>query len=261
MDDAADVPPGSPGRPAADIPPAGDTGPNRAAAGLDRWRRELDDAYRGRPRHPILRRLAPEIARYGLKREYFDLVMEGIAMDLAGRRYATIGELAGYFDRVAGAVGLLCLQIFGLHDDPRAREYSRNLSYALQMTNVIRDMGNDARAGRFYVPEEDLSASGYSLESLKAGRADSSFYALGHMEARRAREWFEAARRSLTGDAKLRRRLAGAEVMRATYEALLARLDRALDLALDPVPVRLSLLEKVMTGLAAYAEARWQVGT
>jgi hypothetical protein len=81
------------------------------------------------------------------------------------------------------------------------------------------------------------------------------------MEARRAREWFEAARRSLTGDAKLRRRLAGAEVMRATYEALLARLDRALDLALDPVPVRLSLLEKVMTGLAAYAEARWQVGT
>src|SRR5688572_5619834 len=128
---------------------AGDAGdPVRAKDRLGHWREELDLMYRNAPRAAAMQELYLHVRDLKLKREYFNLLLEGIEWDLAKRRYESVDRLLEYCDRVAGAVGLLCLQAFGLHEDSRAREYSRNLSYGLQLTNMLRDVGQDVRAGR-----------------------------------------------------------------------------------------------------------------
>lgn len=225
VDDAVDL-----------APPTSSGSAAGAAEELARWREEVELCFKSQPRDPVMKALFPYVRMHRLKREYFALLLEGVGMDVAPRRYATIAELERYCDGVAGAVGLLCLQVFGIHDEPGATAYSRNLSLGLQVTNILRDLGTDACRDRVYLPQEDLSAFEYPEDRLKAGESSDAFHKLAKFEMGRARGYFMAAERAITP--AISRRIAGPEIMRATYQALLAKLEAAPDRALDPAAPR-----------------------
>jgi phytoene synthase len=233
---------------------AADLDPARGKEGLALWRQELALLYSGSPRAPVMRSLHPHIGKYGLKREYFEKLLQGMEMDLARRRYETIGELEEYCDCVAGAVGLLCLQVFGLHEDPLARDYSRYLSLGLQVTNILRDAGIDAGIDRVYLPQEDFRTFSYTEKQLKEGEVNMNWFNLARFTAGRARSYFGHADRALT--AGLRKSLVGPEIMRATYQVLLEKLTHALDAPVDRKVLRLSPVEKLLVAVSTWAEIR-----
>src|SRR5207237_3995868 len=129
------------------------------------------------PEHPIARQLAATVRRFPLPRAALEAIVEGCEMDLERTTYETFDELAPYCYRVASAVGLCCIEIFG-YTDPRARDYAINLGKALQLTNIMRDVGADARVGRVYLPQRDLKDFGVSEDDLLAGRHGEAFVRL-----------------------------------------------------------------------------------
>ncbi|MEK7476642.1 MAG: squalene/phytoene synthase family protein [Candidatus Coatesbacteria bacterium] len=232
-----------------------DLDPSRGKEAIARWREEVAACYDGFPKHPVMRNLHPLVRTLKLRREYFDMILTGMDMDLAGKRYANMDELLGYCDCVAGAVGLLVLQAMGLHEDERAREYSAHLSYGLQLTNILRDLREDADRGRVYLPADAMAAYGYSEAELRKGVASVGFFKTARFVAKRADEEFLRAREGL--DPMLRRRLLGPEIMRETYEALLHRIMKAADLSLDGHPPRLSQIEKIVIATATWVHVRY----
>jgi len=195
------------------------TDPVRQRAGLARWRADIARCYDGgTPEHPIARQLAAAVRDFNLPRAALEAIVEGCEMDLAHATYETAEDLYPYCYRVASAVGLCCIEIFG-YTDPRARDYAVSLGMALQLTNIIRDVGADARLGRVYVPQEDLRKFGVSNEDLRAGRYGDAFVALMEHEAARARGFYADARAAFPMvDA---RSLVPAEIMGRIYRALL----------------------------------------
>lgn len=201
------------------------------AAQVAMWKREVAACFEGGT--PLTRQgqaLAPLIGRFDLPRGAFDALVEGVEMDIGSRRYETFGELYEYCLRVASAVGLMCVQIFG-YSDPRARQYATDLGVALQLTNILRDVPGDLALGRVYLPQEDLRRFGVTEEALRreaaaAGRGIQSreVKALLAHQASRAREYYVRARASLPStDA---RRLVAAEIMGAIYFAILEKIER-----------------------------------
>ena len=210
-----------------DIADLGDErGVDRAAqrSQLERWRRDVALCYEpgGRPENPIAAGLARAVSAFAIPREALLAIIDGVEMDLDQVRYETADDLYPYCYRVASAVGLCCIEIFG-YTDPRAREYAVNLGTALQLTNIIRDVGADARDGRVYVPRQDLGRFGVTEDDLRAGRHSERFVQLMSHQAARAREFYRAARESFpTVDA---RSLVPAEIMRRIYLALLEEIE------------------------------------
>jgi 15-cis-phytoene synthase len=210
-----------------DIADLGDErGVDRAAqrTELERWRRDVARCYEpgGRPEHPIAAGLARAVSEFPIPREALLAIIDGVEMDLDQVRYETAEDLYPYCYRVASAVGLCCIEIFG-YTDPRAREYAVNLGTALQLTNIMRDVGADARAGRVYVPQEDLRKFGVTTEDLRAGRYTDEFVSLMRHQAARARQFYRAARDAFpTADA---RSLVAAEIMGRIYRALLDEIE------------------------------------
>jgi 15-cis-phytoene synthase len=203
-----------------------DLGTDAAAqgAGLAAWRRDIARCYEpgGTPEHPIARQLATAVRRFSLPRAALEAIVEGCEMDLVRTTYETFEDLAPYCYRVASAVGLCCIEIFG-YTDPRAREYAVNLGVALQLTNIIRDVGADAAGGRIYVPQQDLKAFGVSAADLTAGRHGDAFVRLMSHEAARAREHY--ARAWAAFPAADARSLVPAEIMGRIYFALLEEIE------------------------------------
>ena len=119
----------------------------RLAQLLDTWREELTCCYAGTPRHPISCALADAARRFPIQQEHLVGIIDGVAMDLSRTRYQTFSELYEYCYRVASLVGLVCIEIFG-YQSPRARDYAINLGIAFQLTNIMRDVGEDAQRGR-----------------------------------------------------------------------------------------------------------------
>ena len=141
---------------AVDEEPAASAGLPSGRDAVAFWREELARAFDGgAPRTSQGRRLQPFIAAFGLPRQAFEDVIDGVAMDLDTTRYATFDDLFEYCRRVASAVGLICIRIFGC-TSARACEYALNLGVALQLTNILRDVGGDLAKGRVYLPLEDL---------------------------------------------------------------------------------------------------------
>jgi 15-cis-phytoene synthase len=210
-----------------DIADLGDErGVDRAAqrTELERWRRDVARCYEpgGRPEHPIAAGLARAVSEFAIPLEALLAIIDGVEMDLDQVRYETAEDLYPYCYRVASAVGLCCIEIFG-YTDPRAREYAVNLGTALQLTNIMRDVGADARAGRVYVPQEDLRKFGVTTEDLRAGRYSDEFVSLMRHQAARARQFYRAARDAFpTVDA---RSLVAAEIMGRIYRALLDEIE------------------------------------
>jgi 15-cis-phytoene synthase len=195
-----------------------------AASEIDEWRREVDRLFSGaNPRRAELADLKSTIERFALSRQPFDDLIDGVEMDLHRSRYETFDDLLSYCRRVASAVGLICVEIFGCRDSD-AREYAVNLGLALQLTNIIRDVAVDLKIGRVYLPREDLERFGVDEETLKAGRVTPSVRALLDFECQRARQLYAAAARALP--AAEAGRLIAAEIMGAIYFEILQRIER-----------------------------------
>ena len=190
---------------------------------LSRWRDELDRCFAGRPAHPILQSLAEAIERYRLPRAHFDDLIDGVEMDLVCRRYPTFEALTDYCYRVAGVVGLLCIEIFG-YRNPAAREYAVRQGLAVQLTNILRDLKADARRNRIYLPLEDLQRFGYTEDELLRGVYSPSFVALMQFQAARARQVFQDAATACPPED--RSTLLVSEMMGRIYAALLTRMER-----------------------------------
>jgi 15-cis-phytoene synthase len=202
-----------------------------AERAVARWREELARCYDGRtPETPQGRALQPLIPRFHLPRSAFDALVEGVEMDLHPRRYETFADLYEYCIRVASAVGLLCVEIFGC-TDPGSRQYAIELGVALQLTNILRDVSDDFGRGRVYIPLEDLERfactdADLANEIAHAGggvRSDAVRRLLAS-QAARARGYYARADASLPqADA---RRLLAARIMGAIYRGILTRIER-----------------------------------
>ncbi len=189
------------------------------------WRTEVDACFG--PAAPATtqgRSLKPVVRAFQLPRQPFDDLIDGVRMDLSHDRYNTFDELADYCRRVASAVGLICIQIFGCRDEA-ARNYAIDLGLALQLTNILRDVGVDLARGRVYLPQEDMSRFGCSDEDLRRGVVTEPVRALLAFEAARARQYFARAAEALRRTNA--RRLVAAEIMGAVYLELLRRIERS----------------------------------
>jgi phytoene synthase len=158
-------------------------------ARLTAWRQQLDDCT-GHPLFPAFRHT---IERYGIPRRYLTDVIDGVEMDLYVDRYATFPELYGYCYRVASAVGLCCVHIWG-HDGAEALQHAEAAGIALQLTNILRDVAEDAGRGRLYLPQEDLATFGVSETEVMTGQMSGHLRELLAFQARRAYTYYEAAR-------------------------------------------------------------------
>jgi phytoene synthase len=190
---------------------------------LDSWRVELARVFSGEaPQTRQGRALAPLIGPFGLPRQPFEDLVDGVAMDVGNRRYGTFEDLRLYCRRVASTVGLICVEIFG-YTNPRAREYAEQLGLAMQLTNILRDVPTDLARGRVYLPQDELARFGCTEEDLAAGRLDHRTRALLGHQAVRAREFYARARAALPRED--RGRLVAAEIMGGIYRAILGRIE------------------------------------
>ena len=230
----------------------GDSAAQRQA--LRRWRDDVARCFEPgpSPAHPIARQLQVAVRTYPIPRTALEAIIDGCEMDLARVRYETFEELEPYCYRVASAVGLCCIEIFG-YTQPRAREYAVNLGKALQLTNIMRDVGADARVGRVYLPQRDLKDFGVTEDDLGAGRSGEAFVRLMAHQAARARRFYAAARAAYPAvDA---RSLVPAEIMGRIYYALLEEIE-ARRFAVFGERVTVPARRKVAIALRCWARAR-----
>lgn len=220
---------------------------------IARWREEIGRVYSGAPAHPAGERLQHAVRAFPIPRSVLEEIINGVEMDVDHAGYGTFEELYRYCYRVASAVGLACIEIFG-YRDARARDYAVNLGIALQLTNILRDVQADARAGRVYLPEDDLRRFGVTAGDLGAGRYTPAFVQLMNWEAGRAREYYERAWSALpAADA---RTLFAAEIMGRTYFALLQTLE-ARRFQVFGTRVTVSTWRKLSIALTCWLAARW----
>lgn len=219
---------------------------------LGRWRQELARCFEGQPQEPVAQRLASAIKRFPVPRSALEAILDGVEMDLDRSRYETFEDLYPYCCRVAGAVGLCCIEIFG-YSDPRCRDYAVDLGVALQLTNILRDVKADAERGRIYLPQENLRRFGVSAEDLRTGRYSPAFVELMRFEARRAQQFYEQAWATLPAqDAP---RLLAAEIMGRIYFALLQAIE-ARQFRVFGERVTVPVSRKLAIALSCWARAR-----
>lgn len=166
-----------------------DRSTGKAKLELDKWRTEIDRLYAGQPSMPIAEQLQSVLDHFPMPKEYFEEMISGCEMDLHIHRYETFDQLYQYCYRVAAITGLMCIEIF-TYASPQTREYAVSLGIALQLTNILRDLKEDADRGRFYLPQEDLRRFGYSESDLLNCRVNDNFRALMEFECDRARSYY-----------------------------------------------------------------------
>ncbi len=166
--------------------------PGVAATKLAWWRKEVGAAFAGQPSHPVTKALMPHVAAFDIRAEHLLAVIEGCQMDLEQSRYLDFPGLARYCHLVAGVVGEVAAGIFG-RTDPRTTDYAHRLGLAMQLTNIIRDVGDDARRGRIYLPVSELKQFDVKAqEVLNRGYSD-RFTALMTFQAERAHRLYDEA--------------------------------------------------------------------
>jgi phytoene synthase len=196
-------------------------------AGLQRWIDEVHRCYEGRPATALGRDLAEALFQYPIPRSCFEDVVAGCRMDLQDARYETFADLRVYCERVASAVGLAAIEIFE-YRHPDTRRYAVELGVALQLTNILRDLGGDAERGRLYLPRDEVRGFGLDPDALREAAArdaapPASARALLRHQAERARGQYAAARAVLPEEDRAAMR--PAEIMAAVYGAVLARVE------------------------------------
>jgi len=204
--------------------------PQVARAKLDWWRAEIERLFAGDPQHPVTRALQPHLQACSIGRRQLLEIVDGMQMDLDQNRYLDFEGLRLYCHRVAGVVGELAASIFGA-TLPGTRDYAHELGLAFQLTNIIRDVGEDARKGRIYLPIEDLQRFEVPAHEILAAKHSERFAALMKFEADRAREHYRRAFAALP-EADRRAQRPGL-IMAAIYATLLAEIERDGFLVLD----------------------------
>jgi phytoene synthase len=194
-----------------------------AGACLAAWQEEIRRTFRGAPAHPITREIARHGERFRLTEGHFLEIVRGVEMDLSWRRYERFEDLYQYCYRVAGVVGLLCARVFGQREIATS-DYAVSLGVGFQIVNILRDLRQDGRRGRLYLPLEDLRRFGCAEEALLgSAQPGDGFDPLIRFEAARAREILRQARCRLP--AADRRAMWPAEAMAAVYEKLLGHIE------------------------------------
>ncbi len=221
---------------------------------LEFWRNELDRCYAGKAEHPITAALQETVRELHLTRSYFDDLLLGIEMDFTIARYSSFVHLSQYCYRVAGVVGLICLEIFGC---PNERDYAVALGIAFQITNILRDVKEDAVRGRIYLPQEDLLRFGYSENELLNSNYNDPFVKLMRFEAERAGDYFRRAADLIKPED--RKQLIASEIMAAIYSALLQEIKTARYNVFDQ-RIRLSKPRKIALALKTAMMNRIGIG-
>lgn len=195
-----------------------------AAAKLDWWRQEVVRMSKGSAQHPVARALMDTAKGRGLPQALLLEIVDGMAMDLVYQRYPDFPTLQLYCYRVASVVGELAAQIFG-YQDPATRDYAHDLGLAFQLTNIIRDVGEDARRGRIYLPQQELAQFDVSEADILASRPTAAFQRLMQFQYQRADAFYAKALSALPAiDRKTQR---PGLAMAAIYRALLMEIKRA----------------------------------
>jgi phytoene synthase len=194
-----------------------------AAAKLAWWRTEVAHLFAGKPQHPVMKALDPHKEKSGITAERLNEIIDGMEMDLTQTRYLDWPGLERYCYRVAGVVGLLAAGIFG-HSAARTLDYARDLGIAFQLTNIIRDVGEDARKNRIYLPMEDLKRFNVPASDLLNAKESAEFKSLMEFQAERAGSYYDKAMAALP--AEDRRAQRPGLIMAAIYRALLKEIER-----------------------------------
>ena len=168
------------------------TDPGVARTKLAWWRDEVARLYAGKPQHPVTKALADVVAQYDITEDQLVMVIEGMAMDLEYNRYPDFATLKTYCHRVAGVVGLMSARIFG-YTDPRTLDYAADLGLAFQLTNIIRDVGEDARRNRVYIPLDELANAGIDASQVVHGDDSDAFRQLMKAQVDRAIATYDQA--------------------------------------------------------------------
>ena len=196
--------------------------PQVAATKLAWWRSEVANLFAGQPQHPVTKALAPHIPTRGISQQWMNEIIDGMEMDLTQTRYLDWPGLERYCYRVAGVVGLLAANIFG-YREARTLDYARELGIAFQLTNIIRDVGEDARKNRIYVPMADMKQFEVPAADILQRRESAQFRALMAFEAGRARHHYKKAMDALpASDRKAQR---PGLIMAAIYRTLLEEIE------------------------------------
>lgn len=192
--------------------------PLAAQQALNGWRDEIDRLYQGVPEHPVGLALLPVIARFDLVREHFLEIIDGMEMDLHHQGFENFSQLSLYCYRVASVVGLMAAEIFG-YKDRQTLKYAHDLGMAFQLTNILRDVGEDARRGRCYLPADEMAEAGVTLEQLQQGQWHEGMTKLFTQQAERAQCHYEQAFVRLPEQDRYRQ-LSGI-IMARIYQAIL----------------------------------------
>ncbi len=226
----------------------GSAAPEAKFAMLRDWRAQLSAAFSGSLRNNrILPAFRDTVTNFSIPAEYFHWIIDGAEMDLNVFQYDTFEDLYRYCFNVASAVGLVCLQIFGF-TDPRARKYAEQCGIAFQLTNILRDVKEDAEQGRIYLPLEDLRKFDYSAEELRRGVVDVRFRSLMKFETDRARKYYSAARNLIPLVEETSRPALWAMIR--IYERILDRIEQK-QFDVFGTRIRLAGLEKISIALKA----------
>lgn len=221
-------------------------------AQLAGWRADIRRACEGAtPEFVVNRELQPVIKEFGLRFELFDELIKGCEMDLDTKRYETYEQLEVYCYRVASAVGLLSIEIFG-YLNPACREYAVYLGKALQLTNILRDVRTDAERGRIYLPQSEMKRFNVREEEILRFEYSERFHELAKSVAARARHFYRLARETLPPED--RKAMVSANLMGLVYWRLLRKLERKNFNVFGPQPIRLTKLQKVLLILRSWIQ-------
>ena len=196
---------------------------NVALSKLHWWRAEIFGTFDGKPNHPVGKALATSIQRFNLPKEYFLEIIDGMEMDLEQTRYPTFTDLGLYCYRVASVVGLLAAEIFG-YEDRATLKYAHNLGMAFQLTNILRDVKEDAERNRIYLPLEELAQFGVSEQDILDLKQTDNVKKLLAFQAQRARDYYQQAFALLPEADRYSQRTG--LIMASIYQTILERITR-----------------------------------
>jgi phytoene synthase len=217
---------------------------------LRKWRTEFEKAIYGKSDYQLLNKVAYIKKKFNIPMEHFLELIIGMEMDLQRKRYLHFDDLIEYCYRVASTVGLMCIEIFG-YKNHSTRDYAINLGLAMQLTNIIRDVGTDSESGRIYIPLKDLIQFNYSESDLLQKKYNSNFKALMTFEAERAKEYFHKANQSLYFEDKPA--LFPARAMQHIYSKLLQKIEKSEYDVLNKI-IKVSKFEKAAISVGVWAK-------
>ena len=217
---------------------------------LRKWRIEFEKSFSGHSEFALLNKLGTTISKFDIPLEPFFELIKGMEMDLQKDRYKSFEDLQLYCYRVASTVGLMCIEIFG-YKHPSTKQFAVDLGIALQMTNILRDIGNDAKSGRIYLPLEDLKRFNYTEAEIMSLVYNDNFRDLMIYESARAKQYFKSATSNLDLDDK--KTMFAARAMQHIYYKMLEKIINA-DYDVYNNDIKVSKFEKAGIALGVWAK-------